>query len=63
MLEELRRRISAAIYGWEYPLLMFIYPGFDCGSDGRRFAKDALPWLGREKVEDFSELGPPDLRG
>ena len=32
MLQELRRRISAAIYGWVCPLLTFIYPGFDCGS-------------------------------
>ena len=32
MLQELRRRISAAIYGWDCPLLTFIYPGFDCGS-------------------------------
>ena len=30
--KELRRRISAAIRGWEYPLLTFIYPGFDCRS-------------------------------
>ena len=30
----LRRRISAAIYGWDRPLLTFIYPGFDCGSPG-----------------------------
>ena len=28
----LRRRISAAIYGWDRPLLPFIYPGFDCDS-------------------------------
>ena len=32
--KELRRRISARIYGWEYPLLTFIYPGFDCGPCG-----------------------------
>ena len=31
MLQELRRRISAASYGWDCPL-PFIYPGFDCGS-------------------------------
>ena len=30
----LRRRNSAAIYGWDRPLLTFIYPGFDCGSNG-----------------------------
>ena len=30
--KELRRRISAAIYGWDYSLLTFIYPGCDCGS-------------------------------
>ena len=30
--KELRRRISAAIYGWDCPLPTFIYPGFDCGS-------------------------------
>ena len=30
--KELRRRISAAIYGWACPLLPFIYTGFDCGS-------------------------------
>ena len=30
--KELRRRISAAISGWDCPLLTFIYPGFDCGS-------------------------------
>ena len=29
------RRISAAICGWDRPLLTFIYPGFDCGSYGR----------------------------
>ena len=29
----IRRRISAALfYGWDRPLLTFIYPGFDCGS-------------------------------
>ena len=28
----LRRRISAAIYGWDCPLLTVIYPGFHCGS-------------------------------
>ena len=26
--KEIRRRISAAIYGWDWPLLIFIYPGF-----------------------------------
>ena len=26
------KKAAAAIYGWEYPLLTFIYPGFDCGS-------------------------------
>ena len=31
MLQELRKRRSAAIYGWDYPLLTFIYLGFDCG--------------------------------
>ena len=30
--KELRRRISAAIYGWDSPLLTFIYSGFDCDS-------------------------------
>ena len=29
MLEELRRRKSADIYGWDCPLLTFIYPGFE----------------------------------
>ena len=29
-----RRRISAAISGWDRPLLTFTYPGFDCGSSG-----------------------------
>ena len=33
MLQGLRRRISAAVYGWEYPLTS-IYPGFDCGFAG-----------------------------
>ena len=33
MLQELRRRISAAIFGWEHPLLTFIYPGFHCASN------------------------------
>ena len=37
MPQELRRRISAAIYGWDCPLLTFIYPGFDCGSYDRGF--------------------------
>ena len=32
--KELRRRIFAAIYGWDCPLLTFIYLGFDCGSIG-----------------------------
>ena len=32
--KELRRRISAASYGWEYPLLTSIYSGFDCDSSG-----------------------------
>ena len=27
----LRRRISAAIYGWDRPILTFIYPGGSCG--------------------------------
>ena len=26
------RRRSAAIYGWDRPLLTLVYPGFDCGS-------------------------------
>ena len=29
--KELRSRISAAIFGWDCPLLTFIYPGFDWG--------------------------------
>ena len=29
---ELKRRISATIYGWDCPLLTFIYPGFDSDS-------------------------------
>ena len=32
--KELRRRNSAAISGWEHPLLTFIYPSFDCFSAG-----------------------------
>ena len=32
MLQEIRRRLSAPIYGWDCPLLTFIYPCFDCGS-------------------------------
>ena len=32
--KEVRRRISAAIHGWDRPLQTFIYPGFDCGSLG-----------------------------
>ena len=27
-------KAAAPIYGWDYPLLTFIYPGFDCGSCG-----------------------------
>ena len=34
MLQELRRRNSATSSGWDCPLLTFIYPGFDCGSNG-----------------------------
>ena len=26
------KKAAAAIYGWDRPLLTFIYPGFDCGS-------------------------------
>ena len=26
------KKAAAAIYGWDWPLLTFIYPGFDCGS-------------------------------
>ena len=33
MLQELRRRIPAAIYGWDCPLLTFIYPDFDDSSE------------------------------
>ena len=32
LCKEFRRRISAAISGWDRPLLTFIYPGFDCDS-------------------------------
>ena len=36
-------KAAAAIYGWDCPLLTFIYPGFDCGSfedfvSGSRFS-------------------------
>ena len=41
MLQELRRRNSAAIYGWDCPVLIFIYPGFDCGSP--------LVWIGESQ--------------
>ena len=34
MLQELRTHMSAAMYGWDWPVLSFIYPGFDCGSSG-----------------------------
>ena len=45
MLPELRRRIAAAIYGWDCPFLTFIYPGFDCGSaeNGRKGGKQEPP--------------------
>ena len=33
MLQDLERRMSATISGWDCPLL-FIYAGFDCGSGG-----------------------------
>ena len=26
------KKAAAAIFGWDRPLLTFIYPGFDCGS-------------------------------
>ena len=26
------KKAAAAIYGWDRPLLIFTYPGFDCGS-------------------------------
>ena len=51
MLEELRRRNVAAIYGWDCPLLTFIYPSFDCDSPVEPEAEmrlahaiDPAPW-------------------
>ena len=39
MLQELQRRISVTISGWDCPLT-FIYPGFDCGNNvGSGFQK------------------------
>ena len=37
----LRSRISAAIYGWDWPLT-FICPGFDCGSRHWQFKQEHL---------------------
>ena len=30
------KEAAAAIYGWDFPLLTFIYPGFDCDSYGNQ---------------------------
>ena len=38
-----RQRIkkgAAPIYGWDCPLLTFIYPGFDCSSTDRWFRRN-----------------------
>ena len=41
------KKAAAAIYGWDRPLLTFIYPGFDCGScDVRDGAADAAAFAG-----------------
>ena len=40
---ELRRRISATIYGWESPLLTSNYPGFDCGSSTGKLSPHRIP--------------------
>ena len=34
-----RIKKAAAIYGWDCPLLTFIYPGFGCGSSEKPFEK------------------------
>ena len=36
-----KKRRSAAIFGWDCPLLTFIYPGFDRGS-GESFSKPKM---------------------
>ena len=42
MLQELRRRISAAFCGWESPSLTSIYPAFDCGSGWTRLISGVI---------------------
>ena len=42
MLQEPRRRISAAIYGWDRPLLTFTYSGFEHVA---QMASDSFPIL------------------
>ena len=47
---------AAAIYGWDRPLLTFIYPSFDCGSSGF-YRRDPSPFWA------FSHLrSPPEKR-
>ena len=37
--------IKKAAAGWEFPLLTFIYPGFDCGSIGLVWILLDWQWL------------------
>ena len=56
MLQELRRQISAALYGWHYPLVTSMYPCFDCDSNGiqKEPAHDRAP-----PILTNTELAPP----
>ena len=45
------KKAAAAIYDWDFPLLTFIYPGFDCGST-------AESQMGHEGKALVSSLSP-----
>ena len=49
--KESRRRISAALHGWDCALLTFIYSGFDCGSADNS-ASEIPPPISRHCEED-----------
>ena len=60
MLQELRRRISAAIPGWNSPLLTFICLGLDCDSLGRRFGR-SMTILRRPSASTCCQLNYHDI--
>ena len=57
------KKAAATIYGWDRPLLTFIYPGFDCGSSENHSSSSSSDSDNRIHPSHRGSIGSPVAGG